>query len=114
MEEVVEGLRMAGKCVGVEAEWEEEVVVVISTCSCVLLGFGCVCVFIQCVELNEDRVLADHLCKPDMCSHPRDATAFLEWEHGIKHLAAFSKTYMKLSGAFSELPPLPSHNDTEP
>lgn len=55
----------------------------------------------------------DHLCKPNLrlspdavSSHPE----FLEWKELITKMAqASSRTYMKLSGAFSELPPLDSN-----
>jgi L-rhamnono-1,4-lactonase len=49
----------------------------------------------------------DHLCKPnlrigadvDVSLHPE----FLEWKELVTRMADYSKTYMKLSGAFSEL-----------
>lgn len=56
----------------------------------------------------------DHLCKPNLrlpfssagsvITHPD----FLEWKFLVSILARFPRTYMKLSGGFSELPPLSS------
>lgn len=52
----------------------------------------------------------DHLCKPNLRLLPESVSAhpeFLEWKELITKMAqSSSKTYMKLSGAFSELPPL--------
>ncbi len=62
----------------------------------------------------------DHMCKPDMyldefVAAERTAV-FAQWRTSIKHLARFSNTYMKLSGAFSEMPRLSSssHGCAEP
>lgn len=53
----------------------------------------------------------DHLCKPNLrlpleyiTTHPE----FLEWKSLVTAMAHFPKTYMKLSGGFSELPLLSS------
>jgi L-rhamnono-1,4-lactonase len=58
----------------------------------------------------------DHLCKPNLRLSPDSVSShpeFLEWKELIAKMAqASSRTYMKLSGAFSELPPLES--DGEP
>lgn len=56
--------------------------------------------------------------KPDMSSddavrETRDAM-FSEWEERIRHFARFPHTYMKLSGAFSQIAALPSHDDARP
>ncbi|KAH8432627.1 uncharacterized protein LDX57_010254 [Aspergillus melleus] len=63
-------------------------------------------------------VIINHLCKPNLrlpytsqvsiTTHPD----FLEWSSLITAMAQYPNTYMKLSGAFSELPPLSA--DTEP
>ena len=52
----------------------------------------------------------DHLCKPNL-RLPSDSLAthpeYLGWKNSITQMASIScKTYMKLSGAFSELPPI--------
>ncbi|KAL8628279.1 hypothetical protein Q9189_006006 [Teloschistes chrysophthalmus] len=54
----------------------------------------------------------DHMGKPDMRScntagNP-DAGIFDEWKGGMTKLASFEKTYVKISGAFSEMDALPS------
>jgi L-rhamnono-1,4-lactonase len=55
----------------------------------------------------------DHLCKPNLRLSPDTVSShpeFLEWKELITKMAqASSRTYMKLSGAFSELPPLDSN-----
>lgn len=60
----------------------------------------------------------DHMCKPDMRSDDADPETrhamFSEWEERIKQFARFPNTYMKLSGAFSQIAPLPSHDDARP
>ncbi|CEO58723.1 hypothetical protein PMG11_03428 [Penicillium brasilianum] len=64
-------------------------------------------------DANAGAIIINHLCKPNLrlsldavSSHPE----FLEWKELITKMAqASSKTYMKLSGAFSELPPLGSN-----
>lgn len=48
----------------------------------------------------------DHLCKPDMeqsLDNPEAKGLFELWKLSINRLAACEKTYMKLSGAFSEI-----------
>jgi L-rhamnono-1,4-lactonase len=60
----------------------------------------------------------DHLCKPNLrlpYSGSESITShadFIEWKALINAMAAHPTTYMKLSGGFSELPPLSS--TTEP
>ncbi|QDS70959.1 hypothetical protein FKW77_007192 [Venturia effusa] len=48
-----------------------------------------------------------HLCKPDMehppAENPKAHARFESWKTSITRLAACQKTYMKLSGAFSEM-----------
>ncbi|BDD55870.1 hypothetical protein MAP00_001352 [Monascus purpureus] len=63
-------------------------------------------------------IVINHLCKPNLrlpytssesiTSHPD----FVEWKSLIAAMAQYPTTYMKLSGGFSELPPLST--DTEP
>ena len=56
--------------------------------------------------------LADHLCKPNLHAAiipPDDLENTHEyniWRENIFALSRLSKTYMKLSGCFSELPPI--------
>lgn len=45
--------------------------------------------------------IINHLCKPDFSSHSPD---FERWCKSISAMARCSRTYMKLSGGFSELP----------
>ena len=54
------------------------------------------------------KIVIDHLCKPNLLlsapearSHPH----FVDWKDSILQMASFPGTYVKLSGAFSELPP---------
>ncbi|KAJ9303191.1 hypothetical protein DTO271G3_565 [Paecilomyces variotii] len=66
-------------------------------------------------DVNEDEgvvIVINHLCKPNLrlpytsresiTSH----SEFVEWERLITAMSTNPKTYMKLSGGFSELPPL--------
>jgi L-rhamnono-1,4-lactonase len=61
----------------------------------------------------ELKIIINHLCKPNLrLSAPEAAKHpdFVEWKDSIKQMASFPNTYMKLSGAFSELPPqAPGH-----
>ncbi|KAJ5671337.1 amidohydrolase family protein [Penicillium longicatenatum] len=60
---------------------------------------------------------ADHLCKPNLRLDPESVPThaeYLEWKELITRMArASNKTYMKLSGAFSELPPLSAGTDPD-
>ncbi|KAJ5622647.1 amidohydrolase family protein [Penicillium herquei] len=61
-------------------------------------------------EESQVTIVINHLCKPNM-RLPSDSTTthneYLEWKDLITRMArASNKTYMKLSGGFSELPPL--------
>ncbi|RJE27333.1 amidohydrolase [Aspergillus sclerotialis] len=67
------------------------------------------------VENENEKItfIINHLCKPNLrlpfspdsiTTHPD----FLEWKSLVSVMARFPKTYMKLSGAFSEFPPLSS------
>lgn len=53
-------------------------------------------------------MFADHLCKPDMTlfmlGSVEDDGRFRYWREVIFKLSKFSKTYIKLSGCFSEIP----------
>lgn len=59
----------------------------------------------------------DHMCKPNLridkgptvTRHPD----FISWTERIRSLARVPTTYMKLSGLFSELPPLPAFASEE-
>ncbi|KAJ5683052.1 hypothetical protein N7462_006217 [Penicillium macrosclerotiorum] len=61
-------------------------------------------------------IIINHLCKPNLRLPPSAIPThaeFLEWKHLVTRMAqANNKSYMKLSGAFSELPPLTA--DVEP
>ncbi|GIJ91513.1 hypothetical protein Asppvi_010480 [Aspergillus pseudoviridinutans] len=64
-------------------------------------------------------LVINHLCKPNLrlpystsepiTSHPE----FLEWKSLVRAMAQYPTTYMKLSGGFSELPPLASTPDPD-
>lgn len=62
------------------------------------------------------RYSPDHLCKPNLRLPPASVVRhpeFLEWKALVTQMArSYPRTYMKVSGAFSELPPLAT--DTEP
>lgn len=59
----------------------------------------------------------DHLCKPNLRLDPESVpthSEYLEWKELITSMAkASNKTYMKLSGAFSELPPLSADTNAD-
>ncbi|KAK0249792.1 hypothetical protein B0A54_16803 [Friedmanniomyces endolithicus] len=62
------------------------------------------------VEGEKVSFIINHMCKPkykDVPSHSIDKPggAFDEWCNAINAMASFSRTYMKLSGQFSEFPP---------
>jgi L-rhamnono-1,4-lactonase len=52
---------------------------------------------------EDERVvfIVNHLCKPDFEASPRE---FDRWSKAMDSIGKSAKTYMKLSGAFSELP----------
>ncbi|KAI4246620.1 MAG: hypothetical protein LQ352_006368 [Teloschistes flavicans] len=68
--------------------------------------------------LAEDQrvtIVINHMGKPDMRScntdgHP-DVDIFGDWKDGMTKLASFKKTYVKISGAFSEMNALPSQEE---
>ncbi|KAJ5896294.1 amidohydrolase family protein, partial [Penicillium subrubescens] len=63
------------------------------------------------VETNQQTVIIlDHLCKPNLSLQSTPAEIITEpdftgWRDKISAMACFPKTYIKLSGAFSELRP---------
>ena len=60
---------------------------------------------------EEEKVVfvVNHLCKPDFAAYPH---GFEPWAAAVEKMAKLSRTYMKLSGAFSELPPGLSFTET--
>lgn len=64
------------------------------------------------IRVNVHSNSSDHLCKPNLhlpYSSPESITThpdFLEWKTLISAMAQHPRTYMKLSGGFSELPSL--------
>lgn len=62
---------------------------------------------------DEEKVIfiINHLCKPDFsnATNPgREDVDYYRWTHSIEKMSHMAKTYIKLSGAFSELPERPS------
>ncbi|TID26617.1 hypothetical protein E6O75_ATG01110 [Venturia nashicola] len=58
------------------------------------------------LEKDKTVFVLNHLCKPDMehsLDNPETKALFDLWKVSITRLAACEKTYMKLSGAFSEI-----------
>lgn len=55
------------------------------------------------------KIIINHVCKPNLRLSADEATAghpaLVEWSHYIEKMASYPRTYMKLSGLFSELPP---------
>lgn len=84
-----------------DADEDSQVVIVIS----MFFSFPAL---ITCRQTSTNA--ADHLCKPNLrlpYSTPESITShsdFQEWRTLVSLMAAFPRTYMKLSGAFSELP----------
>ena len=54
------------------------------------------------LEHERPVFIINHLCKPDFSE--QDKSAFQRWCTAIRSMSLSPKTYMKLSGAFSELP----------
>jgi L-rhamnono-1,4-lactonase len=48
--------------------------------------------------------LSDHLCKPDLSVYNQTDPKFVAWRNAMFRLSKCSKTFMKLSGCFSEMP----------
>src|SRR2546423_1728244 len=54
------------------------------------------------------KIIINHLCKPNLRLSAPETGAhpdFAEWKGSIQQMASIPGTHMKLSGAFSELPP---------
>lgn len=49
-------------------------------------------------------ISSDHLCKPDLSVYNQTDPSFVAWRTAMFTLSKCSKTYMKLSGCFSEMP----------
>ncbi|OQO11909.1 hypothetical protein B0A48_03636 [Cryoendolithus antarcticus] len=64
------------------------------------------------VEAGEKVIfIVNHLCKPDFSKHTdsgHEDEGFVRWKQAIEKMAKCERTYMKLSGAFSELPDTPT------
>lgn len=59
---------------------------------------------------------SDHCCKPNLrlkYDQVHQSGDYLEWTRYIKAMASHASTFMKLSGFFSELPPLSSNPDID-
>ncbi|KAL4996046.1 hypothetical protein BDV10DRAFT_187533 [Aspergillus recurvatus] len=69
-------------------------------------------------EQNRVTIVINHLCKPNLRLQPTSEDSltthpdFIQWKSQAAAMAQHPATYMKLSGAFSELPPL--SRDSEP
>jgi L-rhamnono-1,4-lactonase len=62
---------------------------------------------------DEQKVsfIVNHLCKPDFSNsttRDHEDVDYYRWSQSIERMSHMSKTYMKLSGAFSELPERPT------
>ncbi|KAL4766075.1 uncharacterized protein BDW70DRAFT_41315 [Aspergillus foveolatus] len=63
-------------------------------------------------EQNKVTIVINHLCKPNLRLQPTSEGSitthpdFARWKTQVTAMAQYPATYMKLSGAFSELPPL--------
>ncbi|KAL8646147.1 MAG: hypothetical protein Q9226_006995 [Calogaya cf. arnoldii] len=61
------------------------------------------------------RVVINHMCKPDMRTRDDDGKPatepFISWKTQIARIASFSNVYMKVSGGFSGMVPLPSEGE---
>lgn len=63
------------------------------------------------------NVIINHLCKPNMRLPPKSISGhseFEDWKVCIQKMSRFPRTYMKLSGGFSELPPQESGDPVSP
>ena len=50
------------------------------------------------------NILTDHICKPDLSVYNQTDPKFVAWRTAMFRLSKCSKTFMKLSGCFSEMP----------
>jgi L-rhamnono-1,4-lactonase len=100
LEQLREAVKMMGRVY--EGVGGDGVVIVISK------SFLCLSVFLCNMECADLAI--DHLCKPNLRIGVDEIGAheeFLEWKDLIEKMASASeRTFMKLSGGFSELPPL--------
>jgi L-rhamnono-1,4-lactonase len=55
-------------------------------------------------QLYHSNGFLDHLCKPDLSVYNQTDPSFVAWRTAMFKLSKCSKTYMKLSGCFSEMP----------
>jgi len=55
---------------------------------------------------EEDKLtfIVNHLCKPDLSVYNQTDPSFVAWRTAMFRLSKCSKTFMKLSGCFSEMP----------
>ncbi|KAJ5646262.1 amidohydrolase family protein [Penicillium lividum] len=74
-------------------------------------------VYLELDEGEQVTIVINHLCKPNLRLDPVSVGShveYLEWRDLVIRMARASKnTYMKLSGAFSELPPLSADTDLD-
>lgn len=73
------------------------------------IAVDCRCVYIIYIPGSiHSQPHQDHLAKPDLRIAPKDlstSAVFGAWKTHLAAIAGFPGTYIKLSGAFSELPP---------
>ncbi|KAG0646059.1 L-rhamnono-gamma-lactonase [Hyphodiscus hymeniophilus] len=55
-------------------------------------------------EKDKVTFIINHLCKPDLSVYNQTDPSFVAWRTAMFTLSKCSKTYMKLSGCFSEMP----------
>jgi L-rhamnono-1,4-lactonase len=55
-------------------------------------------------SISVTDIVSDHLCKPDLSVYNQTDPKFVAWRTAIFRLSQCSKTFMKLSGCFSEMP----------
>jgi len=55
-------------------------------------------------EEEKVTIIINHLCKPDLSVYNQTDPSFIAWRTAMFKLSKCSKTYMKLSGCFSEMP----------
>ncbi|KAH8601684.1 hypothetical protein B0O99DRAFT_588870 [Bisporella sp. PMI_857] len=55
-------------------------------------------------EKDKVAIILNHLCKPDLSVYNQTDPSFVAWRTAMFRLSKCSKTYMKLSGCFSEMP----------
>jgi L-rhamnono-1,4-lactonase len=65
------------------------------------------------IRCPADRVTTDHLCKPDLTIINPTDPSFIAWRTAMFTLSKCKQTYMKLSGAFSEMPDTLARRDSD-